>query len=86
MPAYADLYQLPEDDRIREIGRMVMLYGKTAAFMVDAEGEDGMEKANRYKQKLEKTFPGIVVERVGFFDKTKKIMAMKASPPKVSVN
>ncbi len=54
---YADLADLPEDDRIRAIGRYVMENRKTAAVCVD----DEPGKAERYAKKLREWFPGISI-------------------------
>lgn len=61
LKGFADLADLPEDDRIGIIGRMVMDKGITAAVVVDADPG----KAERYEEKLTSRFPGVrVIERV----------------------
>ena len=54
---YADLADLPEDERIEIIGRMVVERGKTVAVCVD----DQPAKVARYLAKLRARFPAIVV-------------------------
>lgn len=58
-PPYADIANLPEDDRIELIGRQVqkMGAGKIVAFLTD----DEVGKPERYIEKLRKRFPGLVV-------------------------
>jgi hypothetical protein len=51
---YADIADLPEDQRIVVIGNMAMT-GKIVAFIVDDN-----EKANRYLRKLREKFPMVV--------------------------
>jgi hypothetical protein len=66
MPLYADLGDLPEDQRIEAIGKAVMGGSKSsgdkpimAAFVVEDD-----EKADRYIKKLQERFPGIrVIDR-----------------------
>jgi hypothetical protein len=53
---FADLADLPEDDRITVIGQAVM-DGNQVAVPVDEEGPDGYEKADRYVKKLLERFP-----------------------------
>jgi hypothetical protein len=53
---YADLADLPEDDRITVIGQFVM-EGAQVDVPVDEEGPDGYEKADRYVRKLLERFP-----------------------------
>ena len=53
---FADLADLPEDDRIRIIGEYAMA-GNQVGVPVDEEGPDGYEKANRYIEKLLTRFP-----------------------------
>jgi hypothetical protein len=57
LPVYADLYSLTEDERIQVIGETVMRHRKTVAFVTDADPG----KHNRYIDKLEALFPGIVI-------------------------
>jgi hypothetical protein len=52
-PPFLDMFRLPEDDRIKLIG-MQLLDGHRLAVLLDAEGEDGMEKVNRYIQKIKR--------------------------------
>jgi hypothetical protein len=59
---FADLADLPEDDRITIIGQAVM-DGNQVAVPVDEEGPDGYEKADRYVKKLLERFP--LIEFVG---------------------
>lgn len=54
---YADLADLPEDERIEIIGRQVMGERKTGGIVVDNEPE----KVARYQQKLRDRFPGIII-------------------------
>lgn len=56
MKAYADLADLPEDERIRIIGEYAMA-GNQVGVPVDEEGPDGYEKADRYIKKLQTRFP-----------------------------
>lgn len=56
-PAFADLYKLPEDERIDLIGHYIMHEQKVAAFVVETD-----EKADRYIAKLTAKFPGIVID------------------------
>lgn len=56
-PMYVDLYSLEEDDRINQIGRVVVEQGKTAAFITD----DDPGKVERYISKLTERFPGLEV-------------------------
>lgn len=57
MPKYADLFELPEDDRIRAIAETAE-HNHSAAFIV----EDN-EKADRYIAKLTSRFKIVVVAR-----------------------
>lgn len=58
MTKYADLADLPENDRIRAIGELAMK-GEVVGFVVETNG-----KANRYLKKLRKKFPKVVeIER-----------------------
>lgn len=86
MTAYADLYELPEDERIELVGRQVMFRQMTVGVAVEAEGKDGMTKANRYITKLKERFAGIVVEGTTFLDNKKSIVIIKVSPPPFSSN
>lgn len=54
---FADLANLSEDDRIRVIGETVTQTGKTVGVCVDATPG----KADRYKRKLAKRFPDVVI-------------------------
>lgn len=54
---YADLHNLPEDDRIEVIGKCVMENRQVVAFFVD----NIPGKAERYIRKLIDKFPGIVI-------------------------
>jgi len=53
---YADLADLPEDERVRIIGEYAMA-GNQVGVPVDEEGPDGYEKADRYVKKLLARFP-----------------------------
>jgi hypothetical protein len=53
---FADLADLPEDERIRIIGEYAMA-GNQVGVPVDEEGPDGYEKADRYVKKLLARFP-----------------------------
>ena len=53
---YADLGDLPEDERIRIIGEYAMA-GNQVGVPVDEEGPDGYAKADRYISKLLTRFP-----------------------------
>lgn len=55
-PAFADLADLPEDQRIRIIGELVVKNGKCVAFIVEDR-----HKAKRYIKKLTAMFPGVVI-------------------------
>ncbi len=55
MKAFADLADLPEDDRIRIIGETADS-GQRVGFFVDND-----TKADRYIRKLAKRFPRVVV-------------------------
>lgn len=58
MTKYADLADLPENDRIKAIGNLAMK-GEVVGFVVETEG-----KANRYLKKLRRWFPKVVeIER-----------------------
>jgi len=50
---------IDEDKRIELIGHYAMEHKKTVGFLVDAEGVDGYEKADRYIRKLQEKWPGI---------------------------
>lgn len=54
---YQDLYELPEDDRIKLIGHWVTDHAETVTFLTD----DIPGKADRYVAKLAKWFPEIEV-------------------------
>lgn len=54
---YADLADLPEDERIRLIGETVTTQGKTVGVCVDSTPG----KAARYKCKLMQRFPSVVI-------------------------
>lgn len=56
MKGYADLADLPEDERICIIGECAMA-GNQVGVPVDEEGSDGYEKADRYVEKLLARFP-----------------------------
>lgn len=58
MEGYADLADLPEDQRIAIIGRVVTEQLKTVGFFVDDD-----EKADRYIEKLTTSFKVRVLER-----------------------
>lgn len=77
MPEYQDLADLPEDERIKRIGRMVMLYGKVVAVCTDANPRS---KADRYIDKLKARFPGIRVLSV-FDGPTAGVVTVKLAPP-----
>lgn len=51
---YADVADMPEDQRILVIGNMAMA-GKVVAFIVEDD-----EKADRYMRKLREKFPKLV--------------------------
>jgi len=57
MPPYKDLADLPEDQRILQIGCKAMTEKLTVGFIVD----DEPGKAERYIEKLKRGFPGIQV-------------------------
>lgn len=59
MPEFRDLYDLPEDNRIRYIGECAK-GNKEVAFMVDKHPSDP-GKAERYLAKLQKMFPDLIV-------------------------
>ena len=65
MAKYVDLYTIKEDERIETIGQTAYCekHGKypSIAFVVDLEGEDGFEKADRYITKLLAKFPELEV-------------------------
>lgn len=80
-PPYADLHDLSEDQRIEEIGKMVMGQRKTVGFVVDSEPG----KATRYIQKLQAKFPGIQV--LGQWPgPVAKAISIKVGPPSYSKN
>jgi hypothetical protein len=54
---YSDLHKLSEDERIEVIGHTVTVHGKTVAVCVD----DVQAKVDRYVQKLQARFPGVVI-------------------------
>lgn len=54
---FADLADLPEDERIAMIGHYVTAHGKTVAVCVD----DVQAKVDRYVRKLREGFPGLVI-------------------------
>lgn len=56
LKGYADLADLPEDDRIKIIGEYAMA-GNQVGVPVDEEGPDGYAKADRYVKKLLARFP-----------------------------
>jgi hypothetical protein len=53
MTAFADIADMPEDDRIGVIGKEAMRYGGLVAFCTDSEPG----KADRYVRKLLSRFP-----------------------------
>lgn len=54
---YADLHNLPEDERVRMAGEHVQKTGQTGLIMTDAEPG----KAERYIQKLRERYPDVAV-------------------------
>ena len=58
-PAYKDLGNEPEDERIRQIGEKAMKDRLLLIFVVDEEPDSA--KLKRYLRKLEERFPGIRV-------------------------
>lgn len=60
MKAFADLADLPEDDRIRIIGETAVQTGQRIGFVVD----DAV-KADRYIEKLLRLFPALTVLSYG---------------------
>jgi len=60
MKGFADLADLPEDQRIESIGAIAMR-GATVGFVVDVEGADGFAKADRYITKLLAKYPSLKV-------------------------
>lgn len=60
---FADLADMPEDERIAIIGRTVVDQQKTVGVCVDATLTKGSSetKADRYKRKLTERFPGLVI-------------------------
>lgn len=76
LKVYADLADLPEDERIDIIGRTVMEQGLTVAVAVDSD----RDKMERYIRKLLKRFPGIrILERLpGIVSGT---LTIKVGPP-----
>lgn len=67
MAKYAPMEHMPEDERIRRIGEMLMLEtapDKECAICTDAEGADGLAKAQRYARKLKERFPNVQVLRI----------------------
>lgn len=65
MIPYKDLADLPEDERIQQIGEKAMKDRLVVGFFVDSEGPDGFAKADRYISKLKAGFPGIHVMHRG---------------------
>jgi hypothetical protein len=66
MPPFFDLHSIEEDKRIELIGNTAYCdeHGgfPSIAFVVDLEGPDGFEKADRYIVKLLAKFPEIEVQ------------------------
>ena len=66
MPPFLDLYLIEEDKRIELIGQTTYCDKHGAypsiAFLVDLEGADGFEKADRYIGKLLARFPEIEIQ------------------------
>lgn len=58
---YQDLYELPEDDRIRLIGHWVEDHGENVTVLTD----DIPGKRERYIEKLTSWFPGVEVVELG---------------------
>jgi hypothetical protein len=79
-PIYADIADFDEDKRIETIGRAVMTFGKTVAFIT--EKEEGT--ADRYIRKLEERFPGIVVIARGPGPIAQTVF-VKVGPPPIHV-
>lgn len=81
MASYADLADMPEDDRIRQIGRFTMMLpiGKTTAFVTDADPPD---KVERYKRKLLQWFPQlkIIDQFVGPVENTVSVRIGRIDP------
>lgn len=65
MKAYADLYELPEDERIRVIAETVAA-GQVVGFVVDDDGK----KADRYIAKLARYPVRIIDQQPGPVPKT----------------
>lgn len=75
--AYVDMHRLPEDERIKLIGRAVMLHGKTCSVFVD---DQPLDKRERYANKLRQQFPGIVLS--AWMPGTAGTVYCIAAPPK----
>lgn len=60
MGKFRDVADLPEDERIAEIGKhcMALAAGKKGAFVVD---DHPPEKVERYIRKLKERFPDLIV-------------------------
>ncbi len=72
MPAFADLADLPEDERIRIIGETAT-HGHVIAFIVDDN-----EKADRYLRKLEPYRVRVIARGSG---PVKGTIAVRIGPP-----
>ena len=62
MRAYADLADLPEDDRIQAIGEHIMAIRPKIKVGIIVDSDPG--KLERYTEKLLKAFPKILVHSV----------------------
>ena len=66
MPPYLDLHRIDEDKLIEMIGQTAYCEKHGAypsiAFIVDLEGADGFEKADRYIGKLLAKFPELEIQ------------------------
>lgn len=66
MPPFVDLHSVSEDERIEFIGHTAYCekHGDypSIAFLVDEEGADGFEKADRYIGKLLAKFPELEIQ------------------------
>lgn len=74
-PVFADLYKLPEDERIDMIGHFAVHERKVVGFMVEQEG-----KADRYIEKLKAKFPTInIICKIN--GPTRGCITVKVGPP-----
>lgn len=56
-PAYADLHELSEDERIELIGHSVVDHGRTVGVIVETDDA----KVKRYIEKIERLYPAAKV-------------------------